>query len=106
MNLKNNLKKFQLAIIKRDLIHALWYSFSLVLCVFIFAIIGESIFYFSPKIKLVVLGILVLVLCFGILGIILSAFLIRINAFKKYKWSKIALLIGEKAFPKKLSPYM
>ncbi len=101
MNLKNNLKKFQLAIIKRDLIHALWYSFSLVLCVFIFAIIGESIFYFSPKIKLVVLGILVLVLCFGILGIILSAFLIRINAFKKYKWSKIALLIGEKAFPKK-----
>ncbi|SVC79266.1 uncharacterized protein METZ01_LOCUS332120, partial [marine metagenome] len=101
MLLKDHLKRFRLSLIKKDLIQLLWMSYAVLLIFFIFLIVSESIFYFSPKIKLFMIGSVLFLLCIWIVGLGICTMLIQTNYLKKYRWSRVAQFLGEKSFPKK-----
>ena len=101
MTLKDLLKRFRFALIKKDLIHFLWISYAVLLIYFIIGIGLESVFYFSSKVKLFVTGSVLLIFCLWVVGLGICTILIQTNSLKRYQWSRVAQLIGEKFFPKK-----
>ena len=101
MLLKDHLKRFRLALIKKDLIQSLWVSYAVLLIVFISVIALESVFYFSPKIKLFMIGSVLSLLCVWIVGLGICTILIHTNSLKRYRWSRVAQLLGLNSFSKK-----
>ena len=101
MKIKNSLKKFQLSLIKRDIIHIFWSSFSILLLSFLLMILSESIFYFSTTTRLLIFRLLLIISLLIILILIVVTFKIKKNRIKKYSWTGIASLIGKESFIKK-----
>ena len=101
MPFKENLKRFRLAMIKKDLIQSLWVTYAVLLIIFISVIFLESVFYFSPKIKLLMVGSLLSVFLVWIIGLGICFFLIQKNSLKKYRWSSVAQYLGKISFTKK-----
>ena len=101
MLLKDYLKRFRFALIKKDLIQSLWVSYAVLLIIFIFIIALESVFYFSPKIKLFMIGSVLSLLCVWVVGLGICTLLIHTNSLKRYRWSHVAQLLGLNSFPKK-----
>ncbi len=90
MLLRNHLKRFRLALIKKDFIQSLWMSYAVLLIVFISVIVLESVFYFPPKIKYFMVGSLLSILLVWIIGLGICTILIQTNSLKRYRWSRVA----------------
>ena len=101
MKLKIILKPFRLALIKKDLIQFLWVSYAFLLVLFIVGIGLESVFYFPAKVKMFVVYSILLIFSLWVMGLGACALFIQTNYLKKYQWSRVAQLMGEKFFPKK-----
>ncbi|SVD82780.1 uncharacterized protein METZ01_LOCUS435634, partial [marine metagenome] len=61
----------------------------------------EGVFYFSPKIKLFMVGSVLSLLCGWIVGLGICTILIHTNSLKRYRWSRVAQLLGLNSFSKK-----
>ena len=101
MSLKDHLKRFRLALIKKDLIQSLWMSYAVLLIIFVFVIALESVFYFSPKVKSLMFGSILSLLGMWLVGLGLCTALIYKNSLKRYRWSHVAKLLGSHSFLKK-----
>ena len=85
MPLKDHLKRFRLALIKKDLIQSLWMSYAVLLIIFVFVIALESVFYFSPKVKSLMFGSILSLLGVWIVGLWLCTALIYKNSLNKFQ---------------------
>ncbi|SVA64078.1 uncharacterized protein METZ01_LOCUS116932, partial [marine metagenome] len=101
MLLRDHLKRFRLALIKKDFIQSLWMSYAVLLIVFISVIVLESVFYFPPKIKYFMVGSLLSILLVWIIGLGICTILIQTNSLKRYRWSRVAQYLGKISFTKK-----
>ena len=97
----DQLKRFRNALVKRDFIQFFWKGYTVLLMLLIIAVGTESVFYFSPTIKVFVSNSALLCFILILAILLVTALLIQTNRVSRYQWSNIARTLGNKAFPKK-----
>ena len=100
MKITNYLKSLKLEKLKRDIFSALFLVAIIVITTSISLILLESVFYFSPEIKKMIIKTILGSIILTVLFIGLSLFLINKNYFKNYSWENLAKIVGENIFPK------
>ena len=101
MKIKNYLLAVRNAKIKIDLISILFILLIVFTGLSLISILLESVFYFSPMGKKIILITFVSSTLLTICWLLISYFTIKQNRYHSYSWSSLASLIGKNIFPNK-----
>ncbi len=99
--IEQQLNRFRKAILINDGGVLSWIAYALLLTILVNAILLESIFYFSQEIRFRVWQYGIIITMVIGLGVILLVWLAWKNRIRRYRWSTLARMTGELAFPKK-----
>ena len=100
MKISNYLKSLKLEKLKSDLFSTLFLLVIIITSISISLILLESVFYFSPGIKTLIIKTIFGAIIISIFFIGLFLFLVKNNYFKSYTWETLAKIIGKIIFPK------
>ena len=101
MNIKEYIQKFRFHFLKYIFLGNLIYSGIIGSILFLLLIFLESIFYFSPNTKLIIIYSLVFCISVFTLYWFTMSQMIKKEKVKSYRINKFALILGEKLFPQK-----
>ena len=101
MMIKNHIQTFRFHFLKNTLLGSMIYIGIIGSILFSLLIFLETLFYFSPSIKLFVLFLLTILLLIFIFYWIVIFHMTKNEKIKSYRLNKFALILGEKLFPSK-----